>query len=131
MHCGDQVHELRRQVRYSELLMKLALGRVDSCPFESESTEKLKNETIVILEQHDLSLERTPRDRTDIPIEYRYMGLLLKAAKDPEVGLGDFAAGVRVGSGARLRESRHCIHERKNGDFRVKLTPWIIRRKTT
>ena len=30
------------------------------------------------------------------------MGLLLNAAKDPDVGLGDFAAGVRAGLGARL-----------------------------
>ena len=45
---------------------------------------------------------RTPDDRTDIPIDYRYLQLLLVAAEDPEVGLGDIASGVRVGPGARL-----------------------------
>ena len=30
------------------------------------------------------------------------MDLLLRASEDPEVGIGDFASGVRVGSGARL-----------------------------
>ena len=42
---------------------------------------------MAILEEHGSLLERSPRDRTDIPIDYRYMGFLLKAAKDPEVGL--------------------------------------------
>ena len=56
-----------------ELLMKLALGRVDSCPFESESIEKLKGETIAVLEEHGLRMERNPVDRSDIPIDYRYM----------------------------------------------------------
>ena len=31
-----------------------------------------------------------------------YFQLLLDVAEDPEVGLGDFASGVRVGPGARL-----------------------------
>ena len=82
--------------------MKLALGRVDSCPFESESIAELKDETIAVLEEHGLRIERNPTDRSDIPIDCRKMGLLLNAAKDPDVGLGDFAAGVRVGPGARL-----------------------------
>ena len=47
-------------------------------------------------------MERNFIDRSDIPIDYRYMGLLLNAAKDPDVGLGDFAAGVRAGLGPRL-----------------------------
>ena len=85
-----------------ELLMKLALGRVDSCPFSFESISSPKVETIGVLEEHGLRMERNSIDRSDIPIDYRYMGLLLKAAKDPDVGLGDFAAGVRVGTGARL-----------------------------
>ena len=84
-----------------ELLMKLALGRVESCPFELKSINKLKAETLVILAEHGLSLERKPGARADVPIDYRYMGLLLKAAEDPEVGMGDFATGVRVGP-ARL-----------------------------
>ena len=43
-----------------------------------------------------LGIERTS------PIDYRHMGLLLKAAEDPEVGMVDFEAGFRVGPGARL-----------------------------
>ena len=85
-----------------ELLMKLALARVDSSPFSTESISNLKDETIGILEEHGLRMERNSIDHSDIPIDYRYMGLLLKAAKDPDAGLGDFAAGVRVGPGARL-----------------------------
>ena len=37
-----------------------------------------------------------------MPIDYRFIGLLLEASQDPDVSLGSFAAGVRVGPGARL-----------------------------
>ena len=82
--------------------MRLALGRVDSCPFDPASVRSLKTPTLDILSEHGLKLVRTPDDRTDIPIDYRYLQLLLDAVEDPVVGLGDFASGVRVGPGARL-----------------------------
>ena len=34
-----------------------------------------------------------------VTINFRFLGLLLSAADDPEVGLGSFAQGVRVGPG--------------------------------
>ena len=37
---------------------------------------------------------------TGIPVDYRYMGLLLRAAEDLEVGLGDFASEVPADTGA-------------------------------
>ena len=37
-----------------------------------------------------------------MPIDFRYLDLLLRASRDPEVALGSFAKGVRVGPGARL-----------------------------
>ena len=49
-----------------------------------------------------MKLERAPDDRTDIPIYFRYMNLLLRASEDPEVGMGDFASGVHVGPGVCL-----------------------------
>ena len=82
-----------------DLLMRLALARVDSCPFDAASIRSLKSSTLDILSEHGLKLVRTPDDRTDVPIDYRYLQLLLDAA---EVGLGDFGSGVRVGPGARL-----------------------------
>ena len=61
-----------------------------------------------------MKLVRTPEDRTDTPIENRYLQLLLQAAEDP--GLGDFAFGVRVGPRA-FHASRLCTLARKNGAF--------------
>ena len=40
--------------------------------------------------------------RTDTPADFRFMSQMLKAARDPDRGAGDFALGVRVGPGARL-----------------------------
>ena len=42
------------------------------------------------------------RDRQNVLLDYRFLELLLSAASDPEVAIGSFAEGVRVGPGVRL-----------------------------
>ena len=86
----------------SQLLTDLALGKVKECPFGKGSIRDLKESSLVALGRHGLSLQRNEEDRRDIPIDFRYLQLLLTAAEDPEVNLGSFASGVRVGPGARL-----------------------------
>ena len=49
-----------------------------------------------------LSLERHQEDRCDVPVDFRYLSLLLQAAQDPETSLGEFSRGARVGPGVRL-----------------------------
>ena len=85
-----------------QLLADLALGKVKACPFEAARVRELKEESLDILSKHGLVLQRTGQDRRDVPIDFRYLQLLLTAAQDPEIGLGSFASGVRVGPGARL-----------------------------
>ena len=38
----------------------------------------------------------------DVPIDYRFLDIILRAAEDPEVGLGEYAQGVKVGPGTRM-----------------------------
>ena len=85
-----------------ELLMNLALGRVQENPFCEKDIRELKQEIISELEQAGLELKREENDRRDVPIDFRYLDLLLRAAEDPEVGLGQFSQGVRVGPSARM-----------------------------
>ena len=47
-------------------------------------------------------VERTSKDRPDLLIEYRYLDALSKPAGDPEVSLGAFAVGVRLGPRVRM-----------------------------
>ena len=75
---------------------------MESSPFDPDSIRQLKSETLEILAEHGLKLERSSDDRKDVPIDHRYMDVLLRASEDPEVGIGDFASGVRAGPGARL-----------------------------
>ena len=49
-----------------------------------------------------LSLTREEYDREDIPLDFRCLDFLLRASRDPEVALGSFAGGVRVGPRTRL-----------------------------
>ena len=85
-----------------ELLMALALGKVEGCPFDATETDALKFELIEDMEKHELDVGRKQGDREELPIDFRFLGLLLEAAEDPEVGLGDFAQGVCVGPGSRM-----------------------------
>ena len=85
-----------------DLLMALAMGRVETCPVDPGEIAELKGSIIASLASDGLGLGRRPGDREDIPIDFRFLGLLLTAADDPEVGLGNFAQGVRVGPGTRM-----------------------------
>ena len=49
-----------------------------------------------------MDLMRSSGDRNDVPIDFLFLDLLQRAADDPEVGLGSFAQGVRVGPGVRI-----------------------------
>ena len=86
----------------TDLLMALALGKAKTCPFPHELITRLKEQTVETLGAHGLTLDRHPDDRRDVPIDFRYLGLLLRAAEDPDVHIGDFARGVRVSPVARL-----------------------------
>ena len=86
----------------AELLMKLALGQVDKCPFDVDSVSELKRQVVETLQRDGIHMSRTSKDRVDVPIDFRFLSALLTAAQGPEVGLGDFACGVRVGPGVRL-----------------------------
>ena len=83
----------------SELLMNLALGRVQENPFCEKHIQDLKRDVIDELERAG---KREENDRRDVPIDFRYLDLLLKTAEDPEVGLGQFSQGVRVGPSVRM-----------------------------
>ena len=67
-----------------------------------EEVESLKREIIQSALDYGIVLERKPGDRTDVPINYRFLQLLLELTDDPETGLGDYSQGVRVGPGTRM-----------------------------
>ena len=63
---------------------------------------RLKEHVVRELAEQGLHLNRKPEDRKGFPVDYRCLQLLLSAAEDPKVSLGDVAQGVRVGPGVRL-----------------------------
>ena len=91
-----------RRVGTPALLASLALGKESECPFSSDSIQSLNQSIVENLSSCGLNLDRQDGDREDVPIDFRYLDLLLRASRDPEVALGSFAKGVRVGPGARL-----------------------------
>ena len=84
------------------LLTQLALGRVQSTPYSADAVRQLKTEVEHTLEAHGHKVVRQTGDREDLPIDFRFLQALLAAAEDPEVSVGSFAQGVRVGPGAEL-----------------------------
>ena len=85
-----------------KLLVSLAMGKVETCLFLPADIAGLKNELIEVAAQFGFQLERKAGDWTDTPIDYRFLHVLLLMANDPEVGLGAFSQGVRVGPGTRM-----------------------------
>ena len=85
-----------------ELLVQLALGRIREPRFDGEATRELQNAVIAELESRGLLLERIAGDRKDVPADFRYLDLLLRAAGSTEIGMGRYAQGVCVGPGVRM-----------------------------
>ena len=78
------------------------MGKIEACPFPLDEVAQLRRTVIDAAAENAFRVERRTGDRTDIPIDYRFLDLLLRIAEDPEVGLGDYAQVVRVGPGTRM-----------------------------
>ena len=85
-----------------QLLVSLAMEKFGSCPFPLDEFANLKESVISVAAGFGHQIERRPGDRTDVPIDYRFLDLLLRVAEDPEIGLGDYAQGVKVGPATRM-----------------------------
>ena len=71
-------------------------------PFPVGRSGGLKAEVVQCAARRGYDLRREAADRTNTPIDFRFLQLLLTVAGDPEVHMGDFSQGVRVEPGARL-----------------------------
>ena len=63
-----------------ELLVALAMGKVERCPFEASEVNALENGVTADLQKESLELGRQ-QDREDIPIDFRFLGVLLRRLK--------------------------------------------------
>ena len=70
--------------------------------FQPDEILQLKQAVIDVAGRAGFRILRKSGDRSDVPIDYRFLDMLLRAAEDPEVGLGDYAQGVKVGPGTRM-----------------------------
>ena len=85
-----------------KLLVDLAMGKIEASPFPPDEIAQLKQAVIDAAGRAGLRILRKSGDRMDVPIDYRFLDILLRAAEDPEVGLGEYAQGVKVGPGTRM-----------------------------
>ena len=86
-----------------------AMGKAESCLFDAAEVSAL-NGTIAELqeeEEEELDLGRQQGDREDVPIDFRFLGLLLRAAEDPEGGVGTVRARVGWGLGRGCHANQH------------------------
>ena len=80
----------------------MALEKVAECLCPSDEVKNFKAEVVQCAATRGYDLRREAADRTNTPVDYRFLQLLLTVTGDPEVHLGNFSLGVRVGPGARL-----------------------------
>ena len=88
-----------------------ALGKVDSFPCGDREISELKTG----LKGLGLELRTSAEDRQDVILDYRFLKLLLSAARDREIAIVSFARGVRVGPGVRLRRLPALYKAKKRG----------------
>ena len=61
-----------------DLLVSLAMVKVDKCPFLPDEVASLKKELIDSAALYGFRLERRIGDRSDVPIDYRFLHVLLQ-----------------------------------------------------
>ena len=105
-----------------KLLVDLAMGKVAESPFPHDEIIQLKEAVVEAAARAGISIIRKGGDRVDIPIDYRFLDALLRASGDPEIGLGDYAQGVRVGPGTRMPRLPALYKAKKNGAYPHRLT---------
>ena len=67
-----------------QLLVSLAMGKIDSCPFPLNGAAELKRSVIGAAAGFGHQIVRGSGDRSDVPIDYRFLDLLPRVAEDPE-----------------------------------------------
>ena len=58
-----------------QLLVSLAMGKIDACPFPPDDVAQLKESVISAAAGFGHQIERRPGDRSDVPIDYRFFDL--------------------------------------------------------
>ena len=91
----------------TQLLTDLALGKVKECPFGTGSIRDMKESFLVA--------QRNKEDKGDIPIDFRYLQLLLTAAEDPEVTWDRLRRESESDPGQGCRGCQHCTLRRRCG----------------
>ena len=118
LEVAEKVREFARREGPPELLMKLALGQVNAWPFPEQAIRSLKDELIASLaargkvSRNSLRTGQICRSTSD-----SWSCCWLDASGDPEVGLGSFSQGVRIGVGARL--ARLPAHYKRKKKWRL------------
>ena len=113
--ASEPIMEFTRRHGTTALLTRLAMGQVTESPFEEEAVARLKEQVVRALAEQGLHLNRQPEDRKGLPVDYRFLQLLLSAAEDPEVSLGDFAKVSVSDRAPGCRDSRPSTQRRRSG----------------
>ena len=121
------------------LLRRLAMGQVAESPFEEEAVRRLREQVV-----------RARQERPS-PVDFRSLQLLLSAAEDREVSLGEFARRVTCRTGrpaserggplpiaeevepegtvlmAQTKSRRSMTRQQRDGRTTASIEPWMQR----
>ena len=118
----------RQVARTPQLLMNLALGKVESSPFDDKVIRSLRLNDMDVLEARGMSLVRDPTDRSEVQVDCRFTQLLVTAAEDPRNF--DWHVCRRGPSGSEAPASPSTFTgRRQNGAFLSNHALWTIWKK--
>ena len=98
-----------------KLLVSLAMAKIDSCPFPLDDVASLKESVIVTAAGFGHQIERRSGDRTDVPLDYQFLDLLLRVAKIPRRVSVSMHSVSKWGLERGCRDRLHCSSPKRNG----------------
>ena len=105
-----------------QLLIELALGKVKSCPFSEDEIQALKRETTEVMQKLVIKIYWTSEDRTDIPIDYRYLDAMLDQLDTQKCRWVRSQLGPGLVRESRCRDCPHCMSRREGGGYGTRQT---------
>ncbi len=89
-------------VSAGEVFGRLARGEVAEDPFPAHLTQSMAERLMCVFDGHGIGARPQPEDREQ-PIRIRLLQALLREANDPDdVGMTQFAKGVKIGVGIKM-----------------------------
>ena len=131
---SDLVRKFSEHYATTQLLMDLALGRVEKCPFPSESAKRTQRRDHRTFCHHGgLNLDWASDDRNELPIDFRFLDAPPQSVRGSRHAVGELRTGCESRARDEDAEESGAVQAKKEVEVGTATGPTelVSRRRST